>query len=117
MVSPELKRLAQLVASFQANDFLSGEMLRELTLAAEGPLSIVWSPFEHICKSARVAVVGICPGRTQSENALRAFRPAIRAGGSIEEALRTAKLIGGFSGPLRANFVTMLDHIGLNTAL
>jgi hypothetical protein len=104
-------------ASFSGNEFLQGEMLRRLTIGTEGDLSLVWAPFEHICKTARVAVVGICPGRTQAENALRAFRSAMQRGLGTREALRQAKLTGSFSGPMRANFVDMLDHIGLNEAL
>lgn len=113
----DCKQFMEAAASFSGNEFLQGEMLRRLTIGTEGNLSLVWAPFEHICETARVAVVGICPGRTQAENALWAFRSAMQRGFGTRAALRQAKLTGSFSGPMRANFVDMPDHIGLNTAL
>jgi len=92
-------------------------MLARLTIAVESDLSLVWAPFEHICESARVVIVGICPGRTQAENGLQEFRTAKREGTPVEVALRRAKLTGSFSGAMRTNFIDMLDHIGLNQAL
>jgi len=112
-----LRQFGDLAVSFDGNAFLSGGMLQRLTLAVEGNLSLVWAPFEHICESARVVIVGICPGRTQAENGLHAFRAAIREGMPIEVALRRAKLTASFSGAMRTNFIDMLDHIGLNQAL
>jgi len=117
MIRPDLEHLAHLSASFDGREFLAGDMLADLTLAVDGALSVVWAPFDYVCKSARIAVVGICPGRTQAENGLLALRAAIRAGSPTEQALRQAKLTGSFSGSMRANFVNMLDHIGLNRTL
>jgi hypothetical protein len=117
MIGPDLEQLAHLSASFAGGEFLAGDMLANLTLAVDGALSVVWAPFDYVCKSARVVVVGICPGRTQAENGLLALRAAIRAGSPTEQALRQAKLTGSLSGSMRANFVNMLDHIGLNRAL
>jgi hypothetical protein len=62
-------------------------------------------------------VLGITPGRVQAENAAREARRILAKGGSIEEASHAAKLVGSFSGPMRANLLAMLEHIGVPTAL
>jgi len=74
-------------------------------------LSIDWAPFDYTPPTARLAVLGITPGRTQALNALSAFRRALLAGQDNESALRTAKLEGSFSGAMRGNLVGMLDSI------
>lgn len=98
-------------------EFLHGSMLNTLTLAQAGPLRVVYAPFDHITTEARLVLVGITPGRTQAENALAAYRRALNAGSNVEDALRTAKSAGAFSGPLRGNLVAMLDHVGAHDAL
>ena len=115
--SPYLTQFADLITSFEGSVYLTGEMLRRLTVAEEGNLSMVWAPLEHICESARVVIVGITPGATQAENAHLAFRNAMAEGLTIEQALRRAKLAASFSGRMRGSLVRMLDHIGLHQAL
>jgi hypothetical protein len=106
-------RFAPVIAAEQGNPILVGDVLKALTLADDGHLSVVWSPFEYLPSQARLAIVGITPGRVQAENGLRAFRNALLAGRGIEEAIREAKLAGSFSGAMRGNLVAMLDHVGL----
>jgi hypothetical protein len=88
-----------------------------LTLHRSGNVSVVWSAFDHVAVSARLAIVGITPGRHQAEVALGAFRSALRAGLGVAEASRQAKLTAAFSGPMRENLVAMLDFIGVHRAL
>ena len=64
-----------------------------------------------------MALVGITPGRYQAELALSAFWDGIAEGLGVDDALHRAKTTASFSGPLRANRVAMLDHIGLQGAL
>jgi hypothetical protein len=61
-------------------------------------------------------VVGITLGRTQAVNALVAASAALQAGKDRTEASRVTKLTGSLSGPMWANLVSMLDHIGLASA-
>ena len=112
------QKFAELISSFDNDEFfLRGQMLQNLTIGEEGGVQIVWAPFEHVCKSARVALVGICPGTTQAEKALFVFRSALSEGVAMEQALRRAKLAASFGGAMRTNLVNMLDHIGLNDHL
>lgn len=108
---------ADVVLRHDRSPFLTGAMLETLTVARSGSLQVVWAPFEHVNVGARLVVVGITPGRVQAENALAAFRAALRDGYALPDALRVAKATGSFSGPIRRNLVAMLDHVGANTAL
>ena len=110
-------RFAPVVAAHRAGAFLAGNTLDALTLRAEGDLRIAWAPFDHVPATARLAVVGITPGRQQAENALRAFRESLAAGAAPAAASRIAKFAGAFSGPMRDNLVAMLDHIGAQRVL
>ena len=110
-------RFAPMIAASTGDLLLIDDLIRALTLAEDGHLSVVWSPFECLPSRARLAIVGITPGRVQAENGLQAFRNALLAGRDIQEALREAKSVGSFSGAMRANLVAMLDHVGLQRAL
>jgi hypothetical protein len=84
-----------------------------LQLGASGPLAVYYAPFEAVNLRAKLVLVGITPGRVQATNALAEARRQLEAGASAEAAIRTAKQVGAFSGPMRTNLVEMLDHIGL----
>ena len=116
-VSDFASRFAPVIAAHRTGAFLAGDMLAALTLHVAGPLSIAWAPFDYVPVTARLVVVGITPGRQQAENALSAFRDALAAGATPEEASRRAKFTGAFSGPMRDNLIAMLDHVGAQRAL
>jgi hypothetical protein len=83
------------------------------TLYRDGTREIVYAPFDWTNKAARVALVGITPGRHQAWAASIEAATALRDGSSTDEALRRANSVASFSGPMRRNLVTMLDQIGL----
>ncbi len=112
-----VSRFAPIVAAHRSGAFLKGDMLSALTLHAEGRLSVVYAPFDHVPTKAKLVVLGITPGAVQAENALAAFRTALQAGLPHAEASRRAKLTGSFSGPMRDNLVAMLDHVGAQHTL
>lgn len=80
-------------------------------------IDVVYAPFEHINPAARIVIVGLTPGRQQMGNALREARRALRHGLSDVDALAAAKVYASFSGPMRANLVAMLDHVGVHRRL
>jgi hypothetical protein len=88
-----------------------------LKIAEEGTLSSFYTPFDFISKEAKIVIVGICPGRTQWQNALAACKQALSEHQNTETVLKFAKQSGAFSGPIRKNLVNILDHIGLNEKL
>jgi hypothetical protein len=96
----EVRHAAQIPAAFD--------------LAREGSLSAHYIPFDWVNPAARIVIVGITPGFTQWQNAMREAQKQLIAGKSPAEALREAKRTGAFSGPMRPNLVALLDHFGLN---
>lgn len=91
--------------------------ISDLLIEREGRVTVHYAPFEHLTPGARLAIVGITPGRTQMINAVIEAQRALKAGASDLEALRCAKLSGAFSGGLRANLIRMLDAVGANRYL
>ena len=89
----------------------------ELLLCTDGPLSIYFTPFDLTNPTARVLLVGLSPGRHQLQLAIITAGAALRAGQSINQALRAAKQTASFAGSMRSNLVSMLDGIDLHHAL
>lgn len=86
----------------------------ELLLSRAGQIRVVYAPFDHIEKRAKLVVVGITPGVTQAVNALQAAFNSRREGHTLEQSLAAAKLTASFSGgAIRSNLVSMLDAIGV----
>lgn len=83
------------------------------TLYRDGDLEIVYAPCDWTNTAARVALVGITPGRYQAWKASMEARSALLEGVGHEEARRRANRVASFSGPMRRNLVEMLDRIGL----
>lgn len=80
-------------------------------LASEEHDVLVYIPFEHVERSARLVLVGIAPGPTQLEIAYEVAAKLIRSGASNEEILREVKRRAGFGGSsMRPNLVRMLNH-------
>jgi hypothetical protein len=89
----------------------------ELLLWDSGNVQVYYAPWDWVNTRAKVMLVGITPGAHQAVEALREARRCLAAGYSNEETLRRADAVGSFSGPMRANLVTMLDGAGLAIAL
>ncbi len=89
----------------------------DLLISRSGQLETYYAPFEHVNVHARVVLVGITPGLFQAQKALEQLRVGLRYGLSDAEALRKAKEVASFSGPMRAALVQMLDRVGLHMAL
>lgn len=92
-------------------------MAPELLLWQQEALRVFYAPWDWVNTSARVMLVGITPGLYQATEALAEARRSLANGLSPDDALRRADAVGSFSGPMRANLVTMLDGIGLAAAL
>lgn len=89
----------------------------DLLISREGSLSIYYAPFEFRNPTAKVVLLGITPGLTQADNALRIARSELEAGSPEDVILRKARQGAGFSGTMRAPLIAMLDSVGLNAYL
>ena len=106
------------IAALPAAERLSRDELLndEFLLAEDGRLEIYYAPFDAINPSARIALVGITPGWQQHHDAFVAVRRLLDTVPD-EALLAAAKASAAFSGPLRANLVSMLDGIGVARAV
>lgn len=84
-----------------------------LLIHQERGLQVSYAPFEHVQRGARVAIVGITPGRTQAVAALAELRRRLAAGDTHAEALAAAKVHASFAGTMRKYLVETMDHVGL----
>jgi hypothetical protein len=110
-----LERFSSLLTSSSESEIRADVTLgSRLLLAESGDLSISYAPFEHIQHGAKVVIVGITPGEQQARNALLEARRQLLSNTDVATALAKAKVFASFSGPMRANLIAMLDHIGLN---
>lgn len=108
-------RIPLIEAINTADPYADPQIKDALAYKRDGPLEVMYSPFDHIARHAKLVIVGITPGRVQAVNALVAARTQLKSGRSAEEALRAAKLTASFSGAgTRNNLVRMMDEIGLN---
>lgn len=92
-----------------SSDYIPAQFL----LARDGRYSSHYIPFESVNRAARVVVVGISPGFAQWKNAMREAQHQMGLGAARDAVLRAARQAGAFSGPIRANFVALLDAIGV----
>lgn len=110
LLFPQFASAISRLSDFQLGSRLSLDPA--LRLFKNGDLESWYTPFEHVNESAKIVIVGITPGETQLLNALREARAQLRAGASFDDALKAAKHVGAFSGPLRQHLVALLDHVG-----
>jgi hypothetical protein len=85
----------------------------EAIMAGSKRVQMVYAPFDYVNRAARLVIVGMTPGRFQAANALRAAKHSLESGKTVQQAEEEAKVFASFSGPMRANLVRMLDHIGV----
>jgi hypothetical protein len=86
-------------------------------LKKEGKISIYYAPFEYVNENAKIVIVGITPGLQQAANALNAAKAELEKGNSSEDILKAVKSAASFSGPMRTNLISMLDHVGIHEKL
>ena len=87
-----------------------------LLLKEKGNLKIYYAPFDYLNRDAKIAIVGITPGKTQAVAALGEARRILERCGSVAAACEAAKKKGSFA-ELREPLTDMLDHIGLQRVL
>lgn len=79
-------------------------------LATEGRYDLIYVPFHHVNKAAKIAIVGITPGTTQIELSYDSVQSSLRAGLSGPDIFTKAKEAAAFGGRMRENLIRMLDH-------
>lgn len=73
-------------------------LLLDRTAAGGRQVRMLYAPFDHINRDARIVIVGMTPGAHQAQQALAAAREALLRGKSAEDAARIAETHASFSG-------------------
>lgn len=111
-----LEQIAQLPqpnnGRYQKADLLTKDFL----LAQDGKLQIYFAPHNlYTERKAKVVIVGICPGWTQTELAFRTYCENLDL--ELEQRLRACKATSRFAGTMRKNLCQMLDQLHVNNYL
>lgn len=80
-------------------------------------IEVAYFPSGPANPDARIAIVGLTPGKQQMRNALIEARRCLRDGLDETDTLALVRVLASFSGPMRANLVAMLDLVGVNQLL
>lgn len=86
-------------------------------MATDGRYSLVYTPFETVTRTARLAIVGQTPGPEQLQPSYRIVRDAIAANKTEAEVLAAAHDKAAFDGNLRKPLLRMLRHFGFAQVL
>lgn len=87
-------------------------------LEKENKLNIYYAPHnEYINKKAKILIVGICPGWTQTEIAFKSVKDDLSKNLDTEIILRNCKIAARFAGSMRNNLINMLDELSLTEYL
>ncbi len=106
------------------NDLPEGKLSKEdilnasFFLESNGKLNIYYAPHnEYINKKAKILIVGICPGWTQTEIAFRSVKADLKNNLDTNDILKNCKVAARFAGSMRKNLIMMLEELELTKYL
>ena len=100
----------------QLNKFEKEDILnKKFLLEKDEKINIYYAPHnEFVNKNAKIFVIGITPGWTQTQIAFKTANEGLVNNIEIIDILKKCKYNSRFSGSMRKNLIDMLDQIGLN---
>lgn len=108
--SSEIKR----ISSFDKNNILSEKFL----LFSKNNMEIYYAPHNEIINDkAKIFIVGITPGWTQTSIAYKTARDGLMNNLKSEDIKKECKRNSRFAGSMRKNLIEMLDELNLNKKL
>ncbi|MFD1956639.1 hypothetical protein ACFSL6_21255 [Paenibacillus thailandensis] len=114
----DLNRYNRYIAGLPDRELTKEDLLvPELLIEEQDDLKMYYIPFNTVNAEAKVFIIGITPGFTQMEIAIRQARTDFLNGLPDEEVYRRAKRQASFAGSMRRNLIAMLDELGLPDAL
>ena len=103
-----------LMTNFEKEDILN----KNFELYNKENMKIFYAPHNEIInKDAKIFIVGITPGWTQTSIAYKTAHNCIEIGLSEEEIRKECKKKSRFAGSMRKNLIQMLDELKLNEKL
>lgn len=93
-------------------------IIKDFLLYKEKNMEIYYAPHnETINKGAKVLIVGITPGWTQTSIAYKTANAGLKKNLNIEEIKKECKRNSRFAGTMRVNLIKMLDELKLHEKL
>lgn len=90
----------------------------DFSLGEENKLKAYYAPHnEYVNKKAKILIVGICPGWTQTEIAFKSVKHDLENNLDIENILKNCKMKARFAGSMRNNLINMLDDLSISEYL
>lgn len=80
-------------------------------------VEIYYIPFDYYQEQAKVSLVGITPGWTQMDLAMRVFRNGLNNRTPLHDICLELVEKASFGGSLRKNLISMLDQLGVNECI
>ncbi|ACT01659.1 conserved hypothetical protein [Paenibacillus sp. JDR-2] len=103
-------RALPLKTCYRPNDLL----VPELFMQREGPIEMYYAPHnDYGNPQASIMIVGITPGWTQMEVAIRTANQSMFMNKSVQEICKEAKMAARFAGSMRNNLIQMLNELNL----
>lgn len=100
--------------SFEKDDILNEKFL----LHRENNLEMYYAPHnEYINKQAKIFIVGICPGWTQTQIAYKTANQCLKDNIPFAEIQKQCKQNSRFAGSMRKNLIEMLDELSVHRYL
>jgi hypothetical protein len=99
--------------SFERSDLL----INDLLIKNEKNLSVYYAPFDYINRDAKVIIIGITPGFTQMNIAIKYAKESLTMGRSYNNILKHIKENAAFAGQMKINLISMLNELELNKLL
>lgn len=107
-------KLISQMTSFEKKDILN----KKFELYNKNNMKIFYAPHNEIInKEAKVFIVGITPGWTQTSIAYKTAHDGLKQNLSNEEIKKECKKKSRFAGSMRKNLIQMLDELNLNKKL
>lgn len=99
-------------------DFNKEDLIgKDFTIYKDDKINILYAPFHYVNKNAKIVILGITPGWTQTKIAYSVVNKALNQNESWDAAIEKVKKEASFAGSMRNNLIKMLDEIGLNKKL
>lgn len=105
-----IDKINNLSDKFNKDDILNNDFFLEY----ENKLKVYYAPHnEYINKKAKIVIVGICPGWTQTEIAFKSVNFDLKNNLDLENILKNCKVAARFAGSMRNNLINMLDELSV----
>lgn len=102
--------------SFEKQDILNKDF--ELYTDEKGKIKIYYAPHNEIINvNAKIFIVGITPGWTQTSIAYKTAKEGLFENLSMEQIRKNCKVNSRFAGSMRKNIIDMLNELELNKYL